>query len=86
MYCHEGGHSTRRLATELRDFARQEHLDPSTMASTVYNADILESTLEVAVRASFWGQPEIEMSIHGHVRQDVVGLEAHQSVVPRTGR
>lgn len=75
MYWHEGGHSTRRLATELRDFARQEQLDPSMMESTVYNADILEWTLQVAVRATFWGQPEIEMSIHGHVRQDVVGLE-----------
>jgi hypothetical protein len=75
MYWDEGGYSTRRLATELRDFARQEHLNPSMMESTVYNADVLESTLEVAVTATFWGQPAIEMSIHGHVRQDVVGLE-----------
>lgn len=76
MYWDDGGHSTRRLATELRDFARQEHLNPSMMESTIYNADILKSTLEATVTATFWGQPKIEMSIHGHVRQDVVGLEA----------
>ena len=76
MYWDEGGHSTRRLATELRDFARKEHLNPSMMESTIYNADVSKCTLEVAVEATFWGQPRIEMRIHGHVRQDVVGLKA----------
>lgn len=75
MYWDEGGHSERRLSTELRDFARLEHLKPSVMESTVYNGNPVDATMWVHVRATFWGRPEIELRIRGNVRQDVVGLE-----------
>jgi hypothetical protein len=75
MYWAEGGWATRRMSPEIRAFAGQEHLEPSTMESTVYNADILDATLEVQVQGVFWGQPRVKMRISGDVRQDVVGLE-----------